>query len=62
MNREGIVSSFLSSEYLLSTKAVEMILCDLYGQSHTWAVESNHTGVNGPWDENDSFQLWGEQL
>lgn len=52
MNREGIVSSFLSLEYLLSTKAVEMILCDLYGQSHPWVVKSSHTGGNGPLDEN----------
>lgn len=62
MNRM-IVSSFLSLEFsLLSTKAVEMILCDQYGQSHTWVMKSNHTGVDGPLDENYSFQLWGEQL
>lgn len=29
MNREGMISSFLFSEYLLSTEAVEMMLCDL---------------------------------
>lgn len=61
MNRR-IVSSLLSLESSLSTEAVEMILCDLYEQSHTWVMKNKHAGVNGPLDENDSFQLWGEQL
>ena len=61
MNRR-LVSSLLSLGSLLSTEAVEVILCDLYEQSHTWVMKSKHTGVNGPLDENDSFQLWGEPL
>lgn len=61
MNRR-IVSSLLSLESLLLAEAVEMILSNLYEKSHTWVMKSRHAGVNGPLDENDSFQLWGEQL
>lgn len=61
MNRR-IVSSLLSLESLLPVEAVEMILCDLHKQSHTCVMTNKHTGVNGPLDDNDSFQLWGEQL